>query len=50
MSPCIGICTLDQKTGYCLGCRRTIEEIGRWALLDDVQRQAVLDKLPARKI
>ena len=50
LSPCIGICMLDQKTGYCLGCRRTIEEIGRWAMMDDAQRRAVLDKLPARKI
>jgi uncharacterized protein len=49
MSPCIGICMLDQKTGFCLGCRRTIEEIGRWAMMDDSQRQAVIDQLPGRK-
>jgi uncharacterized protein len=36
MSPCIGICTLDPKSGFCLGCKRKIEEIGRWAMLDDV--------------
>jgi predicted Fe-S protein YdhL (DUF1289 family) len=50
VSPCIGICMLDQETGYCLGCRRTIEEIGRWAMMDDTQRQAVLEKLPTRKV
>ena len=50
MSPCIGICMIDPKgTGWCLGCKRTIEEIGRWAMMDDVQRQAVLDQLPGRK-
>ena len=35
MSPCIGICTIDRKSGFCLGCKRTIDEIGRWAMLDD---------------
>ena len=49
MSPCIGICKLDQKSGLCLGCRRTIDEIGRWAMLDDPARQAIVDQLPARK-
>ena len=48
VSPCIGICTMDRKSGFCLGCQRTIEEIGRWQLLDDEARQAILDKLPGR--
>jgi predicted Fe-S protein YdhL (DUF1289 family) len=39
MSPCIGICKLDQKSGLLpIGCRRTIDEIGRWAMLDDPER------------
>ncbi|MBL6616964.1 MAG: DUF1289 domain-containing protein [Reyranella sp.] len=50
MSPCIGICTLDPKSGFCLGCKRTVEEIGRWMMLDDRDRQKVLDQLPLRKI
>ncbi|WP_421996317.1 DUF1289 domain-containing protein [Reyranella sp.] len=50
MSPCIGICTLDRTSGFCLGCKRTVAEIGRWMAMDDVQRQAVLDELPGRKI
>jgi predicted Fe-S protein YdhL (DUF1289 family) len=50
MSPCIGICTLDPKSGFCLGCKRTLEEIGRWVMLDDRERQKVLDQLPLRKI
>ncbi len=50
LSPCIGICMIDPKgSGFCLGCKRTIEEIGRWAMLDDVERQKILDQLPARK-
>lgn len=50
MSPCIGICKLDQKSGLCIGCKRTIEEIGRWAMLDDPARQAIVDQLPTRKL
>ena len=50
MSPCIGICMIDPKgSSLCLGCKRTIEEIGRWAMLDDVERQKILDQLPGRK-
>jgi predicted Fe-S protein YdhL (DUF1289 family) len=50
MSPCIGICMIDPKgSGFCLGCKRTIEEIGRWAMLDDVERRRILDQLPGRK-
>jgi hypothetical protein len=50
VSPCIGICKLDQKSGFCIGCKRTIEEIGRWAMLDDPARQAIIDQLPTRKL
>jgi predicted Fe-S protein YdhL (DUF1289 family) len=50
MSPCIGICTIDPKSRFCLGCKRTIEEIGRWVMLDDSQRKAIIEQLPGRKI
>jgi len=50
MSPCIGICMIDPKgSGFCLGCKRTVAEIGRWQMMDDPERQAVLDQLPGRK-
>ena len=29
-SPCIGVCTVDDSTGMCLGCYRTIDEIKGW--------------------
>ena len=48
MSPCIGICKLDGKSGFCLGCKRTIDEIGRWQMLEDPARQAIIDQLPGR--
>jgi len=29
-SPCIRVCTLDKSGELCLGCFRTLEEIGAW--------------------
>jgi predicted Fe-S protein YdhL (DUF1289 family) len=48
-SPCIRVCTLDAAGELCLGCFRTLEEIGLWASLTDAQRFQVLDRLPARR-
>ena len=49
LSPCISICRIDLDTGWCLGCKRTVPEIGRWQMLDDVERQRIVDDLPGRK-
>jgi predicted Fe-S protein YdhL (DUF1289 family) len=40
---------MDEETGYCRGCFRTTEEITAWEGYDDVKKQEVIDKLPARK-
>jgi len=48
-SPCINICQMDADTGWCAGCLRTLEEIGRWSSLDEVRRQEVLARLPLRR-
>jgi len=37
-SPCIEICTLDARSGQCLGCGRSIDEIARWTAMDDAER------------
>lgn len=47
-SPCVGICKLDERSGICLGCARTGEEIGAWSGMTEAQRDAVWAKLPAR--
>lgn len=49
-SPCVGICKLDEATGYCLGCARTGDEIGRWSGLNEAQRDAIWDLLPQRHV
>lgn len=47
-SPCVGLCTMDAATGWCLGCGRTIAEITRWGETDRADRDAVTAALPAR--
>jgi uncharacterized protein len=47
-SPCIKICTLDARSGLCLGCGRTIDEIARWTAMSDAERGRVMNELPWR--
>ncbi|MBW7056003.1 DUF1289 domain-containing protein [Paracoccus bogoriensis] len=48
-SPCIRLCRIDETSGLCIGCLRSLDEIARWAAMTIDQQQAVLDALPARK-
>lgn len=48
-SPCINICTLDARSGLCLGCGRTIDEIARWGAMSAVERARIMAELPARR-
>ena len=48
-SPCIRICTLDESGRVCMGCFRTIEEIGLWSQLDDRARAQVLEHTAERR-
>ncbi len=47
-SPCIDVCRMDPATGWCLGCRRTIDEIAAWSRLTDAERLAVWRRLGER--
>ncbi len=48
-SPCISICQIDESTGYCIGCWRTIDEIRDWIILPPGERHAVLARLAGRR-
>jgi predicted Fe-S protein YdhL (DUF1289 family) len=48
-SPCVSICRLDDATGYCIGCLRTIDEIRDWIIMMPAEREAVLRKLDGRR-
>ncbi|MEJ2409689.1 MAG: DUF1289 domain-containing protein [Novosphingobium sp.] len=47
-SPCTGVCRIDPQTGWCLGCRRTMDEIAGWRAMDKEGRSAVLARLSER--
>ncbi len=47
-SPCIGVCSMDEATGFCQGCYRTIDEIQGWWDLDNTQKKMVLDETNVR--
>jgi uncharacterized protein len=47
-SPCILVCSIDMKTGYCFGCGRTREEIAGWIDMTPEMRRTVMASLPAR--
>jgi predicted Fe-S protein YdhL (DUF1289 family) len=48
-SPCVKTCTLDPRSGRCLGCGRTIDEIARWSAMDAGERSRIMAKLPVRR-
>ena len=48
-SPCISVCRMDEATGWCEGCMRTLDEIAAWSLLDDAEKRAVWAELGPRR-
>lgn len=47
-SPCIRNCTLDDRD-ICLGCGRTLAEIGAWGRASDPRRRTILRDAQARR-
>ena len=47
-SPCILVCSIDMKTGYCFGCGRTRDEISGWIGMSAEARRQIMAELPAR--
>jgi uncharacterized protein len=48
-SPCTSVCTIDQVTGFCAGCLRTLDEIALWSVLEDDDKRAVWAALKERQ-
>ena len=48
-SPCVKVCVVDPRTGLCLGCHRTVEEIAGWSAMTREARRAVMAELPKRE-
>jgi predicted Fe-S protein YdhL (DUF1289 family) len=48
-SPCINVCRMDDATGLCVGCTRTIDEIAAWSTMSDDEKRAVWNLLEERR-
>jgi len=48
-TPCVKVCVVDGASSLCLGCYRTLSEIGGWSALTDEERAAIMAELPSRK-
>ncbi len=48
MSPCVGVCKLDDTTGWCYGCGRTQDEIDDWQQYDEPKKELLEAALPDR--
>lgn len=47
-SPCISICQMGPKTGLCIGCLRTLDEIANWSALSEDEKLDVLELVDKR--
>ena len=48
-SPCVQICVVHPETRLCTGCKRSIDEIGRWSRMSPQERRDILTALPDRE-
>lgn len=47
-SPCISVCRIDDASGLCVGCLRTLSEIALWSTMPDDERRDVWARLAER--
>ncbi|MGJ3231277.1 MAG: DUF1289 domain-containing protein [Oceanicaulis sp.] len=48
-SPCKKICLVDPAHSLCVGCFRTLDELGRWTMMSDAERLEVKSALKDRE-
>jgi uncharacterized protein len=46
-TPCINVCVVD-RSGYCVGCGRSLSEIASWSTLSNEARRRIMAALPQR--
>lgn len=47
-SPCISVCQYDSKD-VCFGCRRTLEEAGKWSSYSNEEKELIIVKTYQRR-
>lgn len=45
ITPCVGLCNIDETTQVCFGCKRTKEEIESWGDYSEVDRLKIMYRL-----
>ena len=48
-TPCIAVCQINPKSGFCMGCYRTLKEIAQWGRFSEDERTELLPELDRRK-
>ncbi|MEW6596203.1 MAG: DUF1289 domain-containing protein [Pseudomonadota bacterium] len=49
VTPCVKVCFIDDASGLCLGCFRTLSEIGGWSGYTPADRARIMAELPDRR-
>ncbi|WP_394089392.1 DUF1289 domain-containing protein [Xanthobacter autotrophicus] len=47
-TPCVKLCAIEPLSGLCLGCGRSLREIGAWMSYSPATRAAIMAALPQR--
>jgi len=47
-SPCVKTCVIHPESRLCVGCLRSIDEIGAWSGMTPQARKDIMAALPAR--
>lgn len=48
-SPCVKTCVIHPESRLCIGCLRSIDEIGSWSGMTVDVRRRIIDELPSRE-
>lgn len=47
-SPCNSTCVIDEKSGLCYGCARSLDEIMNWSQMESGKRNQIMDEIDDR--
>ncbi|QCO54766.1 DUF1289 domain-containing protein [Pseudorhodobacter turbinis] len=47
-SPCVKLCVIQPEARICVGCYRSMDEIGAWSKMTPEARREVMAALPER--
>lgn len=47
-TPCVAVCEIDDTSGLCRGCHRSLVEIAKWGAMSPAERQRIMQSLPER--